>query len=457
MSQLRLDDATQFTEHEPWEHDLNYAPTPGYWGSPYAVLSTLSPSPSSVAENSIEPTSKPAPPTLKFLQLCEWEDGKAYDEDPPTCIHYRIEWRVTVNNREVSKDTEEDVVLAPSAFWQLFLEKKLEKALRRKAARYRQVRPDDTVIVASTTDRTKRNLTKRFDDTDISWTAIEKQLLIWSNLLLRGKELTLKISFNYVDDRHSSPSAGRKGEKRGKSSVTQRMLGERDAQLDAEESTSGGKPIWRSVYGLMRCDSSTCQHGPHCWVDPMGKKHYPLKSHHIKRLITHVEKGGILEGHKDVPEAVRDELYREEQDRLGRDKRKGGHITGAGSAYPPININVSTSQSAPHGLDISDPKAADNLQPLSPLDIPGLRDVAVKDYGEWQMSNVENDALKNAFREVCDVMLENGLDLEQVYRDQDPHFFIEKGIKIGIARRFVEDIGKWVQNVKRAMPVLETL
>jgi hypothetical protein len=26
-------------------------------------------------------------------------------------------------------------------------------------------------------------------------------------------------------------------------------------------------------------------------------------------------------------------------------------------------------------------------------------------------------------------MLENGLDLEQVYRDQDPHFFIEKGIK----------------------------
>jgi hypothetical protein len=43
-------------------------------------------------------------------------------------------------------------------------------------------------------------------------------------------------------------------------------------------------------------------------MDPMGKN-YPLKSHHIKRLITHVEKGGVLEGHKDVPEAVRDELY----------------------------------------------------------------------------------------------------------------------------------------------------
>jgi hypothetical protein len=44
-----------------------------------------------------------------------------------------------------------------------------------------------------------------------------------------------------------------------------------------------------------------------------------------------------------------------------------------------------------------------------------------------------------------------------VYRDQDPSFFIAKGIKIGIARRFVEDIGKWIQNVKNAIHVLEIL
>jgi hypothetical protein len=57
------------------------------------------------------------------------------------------------------------------------------------------------------------------------------------------KELTLNIRFNYVDGHNSPQSAGRKPEKRGKSSVTQRMLGERDAQLDVEESTSGGKPV----------------------------------------------------------------------------------------------------------------------------------------------------------------------------------------------------------------------
>jgi hypothetical protein len=77
----------------------------------------------------------------------------------------------------------------------------------------------------------------------------------------------------------------------------------------------------------------------------MGKKHYPIKAHHIKRLITHVEEGGILESHKDVPEAVRDELYREEQQRLEKDKRKGGQAIGTGVPYPPINIlNVLPSQ-----------------------------------------------------------------------------------------------------------------
>lgn len=175
------------------------------------------------------------------------------------------------------------------------------------------------------------------------------------------------------------------------------MLDERGAKLDAENA-SGERPIWRSVYNMVRCDLSTCPHGPHCWVDLMGKKHYPLKAHYIKRLITYVKKGGVLEGLKDMPETVRDELYREEQQRLDKGKRKESQSTGIGSLYPLISIlNVLPSQSSTHGLDISAPKPADNLTAMSPLETPGLRDVAVKEYSEWQVSNVGNDTLKTAF------------------------------------------------------------
>jgi hypothetical protein len=73
----------------------------------------------------------------------------------------------------------------------------------------------NTIMVAPTTDPTKRNLTKLFDDTDIPWTAIEEQLLIWPELLLRGKELRLEISFNCVGNHHSSLFTGTNGEKIG--------------------------------------------------------------------------------------------------------------------------------------------------------------------------------------------------------------------------------------------------
>lgn len=116
MSPYHVDHESQSSQHKTWEHNSDYVPTPGYSASPYAVRSALSLSPSSVLENSVDPRSNRGPQPLRFLPLHEWEEGRAYDEDPLVYIHYRIEWRVTVNNREVSIDTEEDVVLAPSAF-----------------------------------------------------------------------------------------------------------------------------------------------------------------------------------------------------------------------------------------------------------------------------------------------------------------------------------------------------
>jgi hypothetical protein len=37
--------------------------------------------------------------------------------------------------------------------------------------------PEDTTVVVSVTERSERDLTKRFDDTSIDWAVIERQLV----------------------------------------------------------------------------------------------------------------------------------------------------------------------------------------------------------------------------------------------------------------------------------------
>ncbi|RAL13419.1 uncharacterized protein BO97DRAFT_477258 [Aspergillus homomorphus CBS 101889] len=91
---------------------------------------------------------------------------------------------------------------------------------------------------------------------------------------------------------------------------------------------------------------------------------------------------------------------------------------------------------------IKKPKPAPLVKPVK---IRGLRDVAVKAYCEWQESYVQIAALKAEFRKARDLALENGMDLEQIHLDQDPGFFIENGVKRGIARRFVDDISEWAR------------
>jgi hypothetical protein len=263
------------------------------------------------------PQTQQEPDKLRFLQLDEWDEHNSYEEEVPTCIHYSIEWRVVVNNKEVSKDTEQDLVLVPIAYWHMVLKPKLERLLRKKLAQNRHVRGDDTNVVVSVNHRSERDLIKRFDDIDIDWSIVEKQLIAWSDLFRSGKKLRVDLTFNYVDSHPSPASTPRRGNKRG-SSATQTMLADRAAQLDAEQETTGNPSIWREVYALMRCPGPPCDLGPHCWCDPFGKKHYKLGTHHLKALINLVEHGHVLKSHDDVPEDIREQLFAEERQRLER-------------------------------------------------------------------------------------------------------------------------------------------
>ncbi|CAG8263145.1 unnamed protein product [Penicillium salamii] len=208
----------------------------------------------------------------------------------------------------------------------------------------------------------------------------------------------------------------------------------------------------------MRCPSSSCHLGPHCWQDPHGKKHHALRSHHLKRLIAFVEKGGTLESHGDVLDSFREELYLEERQRLESQQSKN-KMGGTWGNSLPINININgippssqTQVSDSTATPAMRPPAQAQVQEKDDLNIPGLRDVAVKKYTAWHEANVEDDALKAQFRQARDVALANGLDLKLIHEDHDPSFFTDKGIMVGIARQFVRDIGTWVRSLDSVPP-----
>jgi hypothetical protein len=111
-----------------------YAPTPGYvvCQTP-SVMSLISPE--DRPDDDFSPQHRSPPINqIQLLQLGEWEEGRLYDELPPTYIHYSIVWKITLNNKTIRKNTEQDLVLAPRFHWRLFLEPKLKEVVGKKFA-----------------------------------------------------------------------------------------------------------------------------------------------------------------------------------------------------------------------------------------------------------------------------------------------------------------------------------
>ena len=69
---------------------------------------------------------------MPLLQLTDWDPNLPYDESPPTCIHYSIEWKLLLKKGRLAKltnDTEQNLVIAPGAFWDQTLKSKLRQLL----------------------------------------------------------------------------------------------------------------------------------------------------------------------------------------------------------------------------------------------------------------------------------------------------------------------------------------
>src|SRR4051812_39884704 len=76
---------------------------------------------------------------LPLLQLADWDPNLPYNESPPRCIHYSIEWKLLLRNGlrlpKLTSDTGQNLVLAPGAFWERTLKSKVEDLLKRSTPR----------------------------------------------------------------------------------------------------------------------------------------------------------------------------------------------------------------------------------------------------------------------------------------------------------------------------------
>jgi len=176
----------------------------------------------------------------------------------------------------------------------------------------------------------------------------------------------------------------------------------------------------------------------------------------MKALVQFVEQGNTLQGQNDVPKHIREQLFVEEQERLERQPQQPAS---APTLFPPITIThvlpssshqspLASSGNSTPGTTNSTPAPIVTSSGMVDLDIPAPLDGAVRLYSEWQQSRVVDETQKAEIQKARDLALDDGLDLEQVYENQDPSFFIKNGVKRGVARRFIIDIERWAKRHK---------
>lgn len=115
-----------------WEWTPLYAPTPGDFGREWTP--SVCPSPAYTYSDWSSPSHRPTSDCLGFLDDTKLNWGGTYHEGTPKSIEYLVEWKVTLNNQILAKDTEQDLVFKPSAYWQQIKEK-AEHIVQRKKSR----------------------------------------------------------------------------------------------------------------------------------------------------------------------------------------------------------------------------------------------------------------------------------------------------------------------------------
>lgn len=286
---------------------------------------------------------------------------------------------------KLTNDTEKDLVLAPGAFWERCLKSKVEDVLKKKTPPRKSYKLDETNIIVSTTERGERDFTKRFDELDIDWQVIERQLEDWSDLFRAGKKLRIEISFICKEDTQTSMIT------RSGRGATGAQLVERNGIIEGQQA-AGQPTVWAAVYQLMRCSGHPCKNqGGYCFRDPDSKRHFPLDTGVMTKLVRFAEDGNVLDTHKDVPEAIRELIYAKAHESSERKQKRKASSEHPEASHPIKIVNVLPSsyrQDSPDSAASSSSDRSSSMRHAIDLQIPEPRDTAIRTYCQWQCNRI---------------------------------------------------------------------
>lgn len=307
-----------------------------------------------------------------------------------------------------------------------------------KLAKERAKKPclaNETKIVLSTTHRRTPPITMSFEELDIDWSFVKKQIQEWNKLPNKSKGrnvITVTITFYYTYIDANKPP---------KEAATAEQQGEIEARIGDGSVLSRGVCI-RKAYALMRCPGLPCTKGDHCWQ--FESKHYQLHPHHVRMLADHLQAGKPLNGHEDVPETFRrlvldderDREAREEKEREEREKQRRRKRRRRDSDST-MTIHCHSQQCTSGGR--ATPELVFPTTPLMGFNEP--REDLVRAYSVWQRCQVSEEQ-KGFYEQMQHLTLHHGYDLDMIVSNQERmlKFYVDYDIPEGFAWRYVSDI-----------------
>ncbi|KAI9146671.1 hypothetical protein HJFPF1_13576 [Paramyrothecium foliicola] len=362
---------------------------------------------------------------LPLLTHRDWDEGQQYDEQTPTCIHYDLRWKLPQRYdmdkrpKTLSKNSELNLVLAPSDFWPLKLQRKLNELVRRKLPGDNYT-CEETNIIISIQRTPKQRLDQSFDELHIDWQIVDDHLRGVSHLFNQGKTITVDVEFVYKDKDLENAAATAKGKKKKGTSATATQRAEMEAQAGT----------YREVYKKLRCDAVHCKKGPHCVVDPRGN-HLEVLPIYLEKIVEYVQGGGSLESHDEIPAGIMEEIKRYNQKRkaesLANSRPCKAHCGTACATGPQETIYAET-----------------------PLRFQGTSDAALASYEEWSLKQVNDEGWKSNIRLGFQVAHQECLDLHFVRKNPKlvVDILVKCGVKPGIAGQLAVNVDRWDKEVE---------